>query len=351
MADGDADNRSDVTGGGPVEGTTPPADDVAAQGAGGGTPAAPAEGTTDDDVIQVGQSAEPKAKGGAGDDEVAKLRERSAYLQAAHDEKSQEMKAVQQGMKAVQELHPEYFDADGKFVGTQQAKSEEGVIQVGGARQKPPAQPVPAQRPAPIDPQTAYRNELNAQALFTLYEGEDLYGALDSILDLALADRGLTPEFLQQRGGGPGMTQEQLAQLVDQRASQQIAQHEREVAAFENSVAVINAQFAPLSTGRPFLEHKIKFADSPQMTLKQALPRIMQETGTRDPIAAILSHNAAGPVARKALVRSEAIAMANQMIREQGGEQIMPGGGGLPGAGNVLNDLESIGASTERPVR
>lgn len=353
MAEGDADDRSDATGGGPDGGTTAPASGGAAQSAGGGTPSAPAQGTTDDGVIQIGPSAETPTKGGAGDDEVARLKDKLSYLQPAHD-------GLSQAMKAVQGLHPELFGADGKYVGTQQTKPEEGVIQIGGAgaerpaagaRQTPQARQYVGPQGSPVDPQQAVWKETNLLArerLFTGGEDEqgDVVGAVATVLPGLLHEYGLTPEFLAQRGGGGGIAPEQLAQLIDQRAAQFVQQHEQEVKAFADRVEVINAQF-----GSGLLGQKVKFADAPQQTLQQALPRIMQETGTRDPIAAILSHPQVGPVARKALVRSEAIVLAQQMIREQGGMQIMETGGGLPGAGNVSSSLDDIGASTTKPVR
>jgi hypothetical protein len=355
MAEGDADDRSGATGGGPGDGTTAPASGGAAQGAGSGPASAPAPGTTDDNVIQIGQPAETQ-KGGAGDDEVAKLKDKLGYLQPAYDEAAKASKAL----KAVRELHPELFDADGTVVGTRQTKPEEGVIQIGGAgaerpaagaRQTPPARQYVGPQASPVDPQQAVWKETNLLArerLFTGGEDEqgDVVGAVATVLPGLLHEYGLTPEFLAQRGGGPGISPEQIAQLVDQRAAQFVQQHEQEVKAFADRVEAINAQCGP-----ELLAQKVKFANAPAMTLAQALPRIMQETQTRDPMAAMLSHPDVGPAARKALVQREAMALARQIISEQTGMQIMDSGGGMPGAGNVTDDLESIGASDTPPVR
>lgn len=351
MPEGDEDDRSEATGSGPGSGTTAPASGGAAQGAGGGTQSAPGEGTTDDDVIQIGPSAEATEKGGAGDDEVAKLKDKVGYLQPAYD-------GASKALKAVQELHPELFGADGKFVGTQHAQSEDDVLHVGGPSERPAAQ-APQATPAKsylgpqfssVDPRQAVWEKTNAAARELLFAGGpdeqgDVAGAVATVLPGLLQEYGLTPEFLAQRGGG-GVSQEQLDQIVASRTMQAIAQFEGEKEAFANRVEAAREQFGP-----EFLGKKIKFADAPTQTLQKALPRIMKETGTRDPIAAMLAHPHVGPVARKALVRREAFALAQQMIREQGGMQIMETGGGMPGAGNVSNSLEEIGASTERPVR
>lgn len=349
MPEGTTDDRGDVTGGGP-EGTTAPASEAAAQGAGGGTPAAPAEGKTADDVIQMSPPAETDEKGGAGDDEVAKLKDKVGYLQPAYDEKSQ-------ALKAVQELHPEFFDADGKLVGTQQAKDEEPVLHLGGQQQaaagegqRPPAQPAPVgPQAAVVDPAQALWDKINQVGLSQLYTGGpdgqgDLVAAMNTVFPQLLAEHGITPEALAQRGGG-GITQEQFDQAVDQRVVQRIAQHEQEVASFENQLEYITAQCGP-----ELLAQQVKFADTPQQTLKDALPRIMAETGVGHPLAALLAHGNTGAVTLNALVDARATEKAEAMVRGQSGEQLMDVGGGLPGVGGVVDDMEEIGGSYERPV-
>ena len=352
MAEGDADDRSDATGGGPGGGTTAPASGGAAQGAGGGAPSAPGQGTTDDDVIQIGPSAETPAKGGAGDDEVAKLKDKLSFLQPAHD-------GLSQAMKAVQGLHPELFGADGKYVGTQQTKPEEDVIQIGGAgaerpaagaRQTPPVRQHVGPQASPVDPQQAVWKETNLLArerLFTGGEDEqgDVVGAVATVLPGLLHEYGLTPEFLAQRGGG-GIAPDQLAQIVDQRVMQGISRIESERAEVKNQIAHVAAQCPP-----GFFDQRARVGNSPRQTLADALPAIMAETRVPNVMGALLAHPATAAMTLNALVAPLVEQGVQKRISEQGGMQIMETGGGLPGAGNVTNSLEDIGASTTPPVR
>ncbi len=358
MADGTVDDRSDAAGAAPDAGTTVAADAAAAaQGAEGAAGAAPADaGTTDaDEVLQISTPAEPKGEGADEADEIKKLKDKLSFAQPRSD-------ALGPMAKRVQELHPEYFDADGNFIGPQEEPAgDDNALAMsrpaGRATEPPPATVRPAaprpedgRQPFSVDPNEAWRKQVNADVLASIFgevEGQepDALGPIVGVIDARLAQLGMTPDALAKAGGG-GMTREQVMELVQSGSRSAVQAYDAEMTSFEARVGVIGAEF-----GEDFLARTVKFPDRPNMTVKEALPYICAQAGVADPVAAVLVHSETGAAARAALIKAEATTLANQMIAEADGEQLPVGSGGFPGGGvGVSSDIADIGGS-DKPLK
>lgn len=338
MAEGTEDDRGGAGGAAPDPGTTDASDAAAtAQGAEGAGGAAPDAGTTDADVLEISRSADPEGEGADEASEAKRLRDKLAFTQGRSD-------AFGRMSKQVQELHPDYFDAEGNFVGKPEESADEDVLTIGRAADpSSAAAPQRAASPAAggprgfsVDPNEAYRKDFNEKALSAIFgeDGDpDFVGPTVGVVDARLAQLGITPQVLARLaagGAGGGLTRDQVAEMVDQRSRNVVKQYDEETTAFKNRADAIGEMF-----GAGFLAHKIKFPDRPEMTIREALPIICAHTGSRDPYAAVLAHEKVGALAIEALTNAKAVVLARAMVAEGGGEQIMADGGGFPGGGVV----------------
>ena len=355
MADSPADDPSGAGGDAPDPGTSAAPDAAAAaQGAEGAVGAASAEaGTTDaGEALQISRPADPKGEGAEEEGELTKLRDKVGHLQPAHD-------ALATMKNRVKELHPDYFDAEDNFVGAQedQPAGDEGVLAISrpagptAATAAParaaPARPADPRQPLGVDPHEAWRKDVNTRSLARVFgevEGEepDFIGPVVELIDARLAQQGITPDALAKAGGG--LTEERVAELVQQGSRAAVQQYDAEVSSFEARTAVIGSEF-----GEEFLAQTVKFPDRPEMTVKEALPIICAQAGVADPVAAVLVHPDTGRSARAALVNAEAVALANQIVAEGSGEQLVPAGGTFPGGGVATGEdgIKAIGGDTK----
>ena len=348
MADGAEDDRGTQAGGDPGGGATDAGAGAAAQSADGGTAAAPADaGTTEAPVLNLGGPAEPKGDAGA-DDATARLQDKVKYLQPRADKAA----AMETALGHIQKSHPEYFDGEGKYVGEQAAATgDDGVLNLGGpsadaGAPEPAAEAGQGSGIAPVryDGSQAGWQKLNDDGYAAIAEGQNVVGPVVGIVEALFRSHGVDISKLAQAGRG-GMTEDQVDQRIAAGVRSGVVAYDQEVTGFEDRVSAMNDAY-----GAPFIAQTVKFSDSAPMTMEKALGRLCAETGERDPYFAVLKHPMSGPAAHAALVQQQANVVAADMVRRGAGQQLMPGGGGLPMGATPADDFKTFGGG-RKPLK